>query len=47
MDVVFLETPHRLALTCSLADRTLTARWRTRPLHGGRLTTLRAPRRSV
>lgn len=47
VDVVFLETPHRLALTCSLADRTLTARWRTRPLHGGRLTTLRAPRRSV
>ncbi|MFI9755677.1 serine hydrolase domain-containing protein [Streptomyces collinus] len=47
VDVVFLETPHRLALTCSLADGTLTASWRTRPLHGGRLTTLCAPRRSV
>ncbi|MGW7509847.1 serine hydrolase domain-containing protein [Streptomyces massasporeus] len=47
VEVVFLETPHRLALTCSLADRTLTAHWRTQPLHGGRLTTLRAPRRSV
>jgi CubicO group peptidase (beta-lactamase class C family) len=45
VEVVFLETPHRLALTCSLAGRTLTAHWRTRPLHGGRLTTLRAPRR--
>ncbi|MFI2636340.1 serine hydrolase domain-containing protein [Streptomyces collinus] len=47
VDVVFLETPHRLALTCSLAGRTLTASWRTQPLHGGRLTTLCAPRRSV
>ncbi|MEU9227679.1 serine hydrolase domain-containing protein [Streptomyces massasporeus] len=47
VEVVFLETPHRLALTCSLAGRTLTAHWRTQPLHGGRLTTLRAPRRSV
>ncbi|MFE5752751.1 serine hydrolase domain-containing protein [Streptomyces massasporeus] len=46
VEVVFLETPHRLALTCSLADRTLTAHWRTQPLHGGRLTTLRAPRGS-
>lgn len=46
VDVVFLETPHRLALTCSLTDRKLTAHWGTRPLHGGRLTTLRAPRRS-
>ncbi|MFD8228106.1 serine hydrolase domain-containing protein [Streptomyces massasporeus] len=47
VEVVFLETPHRLALTCSLADRTLTAHWRTPPLHGGRLTTLRAPRDST
>ncbi|WP_033309415.1 serine hydrolase domain-containing protein [Streptomyces iakyrus] len=46
VDVVFLETPHRLALTCSLADGTLTASWRTQPLHGGRLTALCAPRRS-
>ncbi|MFD8235533.1 serine hydrolase domain-containing protein [Streptomyces sp. NPDC059696] len=47
VDVLFLETPHRLALTCSLADRTLTAHWRTAPLHGGRLTALRAPRGSL
>ncbi|MBR8639850.1 beta-lactamase family protein [Streptomyces tuirus] len=47
LDVVFLETPHRLALTCSLAGRTLSAHWRTQPLHGGRLTSQRAPRGSV
>ncbi|MFJ4537020.1 serine hydrolase domain-containing protein [Streptomyces tibetensis] len=47
VDVVFLETPHRLALTCSLAEGTFTAQWRTPPLHGGRLTALRAPHRSV
>ncbi|MFF6918169.1 serine hydrolase [Streptomyces sp. NPDC012466] len=47
VEVVFLETPHRLALTCSLADRTLTAQWRTQPLHGGRFASLRAPRGSV
>ncbi|WP_030896133.1 serine hydrolase domain-containing protein [Streptomyces sp. NRRL S-474] len=47
LDVMFLETPHRLALTCSLADRTVTAHWRTQPLHGGRLTSQRAPRGSV
>ncbi|MFB6846757.1 serine hydrolase domain-containing protein [Streptomyces sp. NPDC056373] len=47
VDVVFLETPHRLALTCSLVEGTLTAQWRTAPLHGGPLTALRAPRRSV
>lgn len=42
--LAFLETPHRLVLTCSLDDRTFTARWRTEPLHGGRLCSLRAPR---
>jgi hypothetical protein len=47
VEVLFLETPHRLALTCSLADRTLTASWRTQPLGSGRLTSLRAPRGSV
>jgi CubicO group peptidase (beta-lactamase class C family) len=45
--VAFLETPHRLALTCSLADRTLTARWCTQPLQSGRLASQRAPRGSV
>ncbi|MFE7903177.1 serine hydrolase domain-containing protein [Streptomyces sp. NPDC057424] len=47
VEAVFLETPHRLALTCSLAERTFTAHWRTQPLHGGRLVSLRAPRGSV
>jgi CubicO group peptidase (beta-lactamase class C family) len=46
VDVVFLETPHRLALTCSLAEGTVTARWRTQPLERGGLTSRRAPRRS-
>lgn len=44
--VVFLETPHRLRVTCSLADRTFTARWDTKPLHGAPLRRLRAPRRA-
>ncbi|MET9505115.1 serine hydrolase domain-containing protein [Streptomyces sp. NPDC006622] len=43
-DLVFLETPHRLRVTCSLPDRTFTARWATQPLHGGPLRRLRAPR---
>lgn len=47
VDVAFLETPHHLMVTCSLADRTFTARWRTQPLHGGPLRRLRAPRGSV
>ncbi|CAL9326685.1 serine hydrolase domain-containing protein [Streptomyces sp. SudanB52_2052] len=47
VDVVFLETPHRLELTCSLADRTLTTRWATEPLQSRRLTGQRAPRGSV
>ncbi|MEU6916758.1 serine hydrolase domain-containing protein [Streptomyces olindensis] len=47
VEAAFLETPHRLALTCSLADRSLTAHWTTRPLHGDRLTDQRAPRGSV
>ncbi|MCT9075917.1 serine hydrolase domain-containing protein [Streptomyces fulvoviolaceus] len=44
LDVAFLETPHHLVVTCSLVDRTFTARWRTTPLHGGPLRRLRAPR---
>ncbi|WP_254402715.1 serine hydrolase [Streptomyces sp. AC555_RSS877] len=47
VDVAFLETPHRLVVTCSLADRTCTARWRTEPLQGRRLRAMRAPRGSV
>jgi CubicO group peptidase (beta-lactamase class C family) len=42
VDVIFLETPHRLAVTCSLASRMFTARWHTIPLHGGPLRSYRA-----
>jgi CubicO group peptidase (beta-lactamase class C family) len=44
LDVVFTETPHHLLITCSLPDRTFTARWHTRPLHPGPLRIRRAPR---
>ncbi|MGK3944111.1 serine hydrolase domain-containing protein [Streptomyces caeruleatus] len=44
LHVAFLETPHHLLVTCSLGDRTFTARWRTQPLHGGPLRRMRAPR---
>jgi hypothetical protein len=44
IDVAFLETPHHLLVTCSLPDRTFRARWRTRPLHGGPLRSVQAPR---
>jgi CubicO group peptidase (beta-lactamase class C family) len=43
-EVIFLETPHRLGLTCSLADGTFRASWRTVPLRAGPLSTLRMPR---
>lgn len=43
VDVLFLETPHRLTVTCSLPDGTFGAHWHTTPLHGGRLRSLRAP----
>ena len=43
VDVVFLETPHRLTLTCSLVDRTFEATWGTIPLLEGRLRDLRMP----
>jgi CubicO group peptidase (beta-lactamase class C family) len=43
VETLFLETPHRLVVTCSLADRTFTAAWRTAPLHRAPLVRLRAP----
>jgi CubicO group peptidase (beta-lactamase class C family) len=43
-DVIFLETPHRLVVTCSRASRTFTASWATTPLSGDTLHSLRAPR---
>ena len=44
VEVVFLETPHRLRLTCSLPARTAEAAWHTTPLDGGWLATLHRPR---
>ncbi|NUS79947.1 MAG: beta-lactamase family protein [Streptomyces sp.] len=46
LDVALLETPHHVEVTCSLTDRTFTAKWRTRPLHSSRLLAMRAPRDS-
>ena len=43
-DILFLETPHRVHVTCDLALRTVKARYRTTPLQIGSLTWLRAPR---
>ncbi|MES5820070.1 serine hydrolase domain-containing protein [Streptomyces sp. RG80] len=47
LDVALLETPHHVDLTCSLTDRTFTAKWRTQPLHSSRIGAMRAPRDSV
>lgn len=44
-DIAFLETPHHLDVTCSPADGTFTARWRTMPLHRAPLPAMGAPRR--
>ncbi len=43
-EVIFLETPHRLGLTCSLHNGTFHASWRTVPLLPGPLSALRMPR---
>jgi len=43
VEVIFLETPHRLTVTCELPTRTFEAGWTTAPLHQGPLATLRAP----
>ncbi|OII26335.1 serine hydrolase [Frigoribacterium sp. MCBA15_019] len=44
VDLVFVETPHRLHLTLDEADATFTALWETQPLHAPRLAELRMPR---
>lgn len=43
VEIVFLETPHRLDVQCSLAAQTSHATWRTAPLDGGKLKTLHRP----
>jgi hypothetical protein len=42
-EVIFLETPHRMDITCSLQDRTAQATWRQPPLGGGTLQQLHCP----
>nr|WP_240188412.1 serine hydrolase domain-containing protein [Nakamurella flavida] len=43
VDVVLVETPHRLSLFCHPGDGTFTARWQTVPLHNPPLRDLRLP----
>ncbi len=46
VDVIFLETPHRLVVTCRLPERTFVARWMTTPpLFSDRLRDLCSPNR--
>ena len=42
-EIIFLETPHRMDITCSLPGRTAAAAWRLPPLGGGRLHALHCP----
>jgi CubicO group peptidase (beta-lactamase class C family) len=42
-EVIFLETPHRMDITCSLPGRTATAAWRHPPLSTSRLQDLHCP----
>jgi CubicO group peptidase (beta-lactamase class C family) len=43
LEVILLETPHRLDITCSLPGRTATAAWRLPPIVGGKLRHLHSP----
>jgi hypothetical protein len=43
VEVIFLETPHRMDITCSLPQRAATAAWRHPPLTAGRLRQLHCP----
>ena len=44
ISLIFIESPHRLEITCNLDDRCLSARWITPPLHPGPLRDLRVQR---
>jgi hypothetical protein len=44
VEVVLLESPHRLDIACSLPAWTAETAWRQVPLDGGRLQTLHRPR---
>ncbi len=43
VEVLFLETPHRLTVGCDVDDATFTATWGTVPLRAGSLQDLRKP----
>ncbi len=43
VEVIFLESPHRMDVDCSLPGRTAVAAWRVVPLDGGTLRTLHRP----
>ncbi|MFU8947850.1 serine hydrolase domain-containing protein [Mycetocola zhadangensis] len=47
VDVIFVETPHRLHLTLDPAMSTFATRWQTEPLHSPPLSLLRKPTASV
>jgi CubicO group peptidase (beta-lactamase class C family) len=42
-EIIFLETPHRMDITCSLPDRSAMVAWRQPPLGAGRLRELHCP----
>ena len=42
--VIFLETPHRMNLTCGANEGAVAVSWSTVPLRGERLADLRMPR---
>lgn len=44
VEIVFLETPHRLVVRCTRASRAFHAHWKTTPLRAASLHSLRAPR---
>ncbi len=43
VDVIFIETPHRLHLLLDLSNSTFTLRWETEPLHEIPLRSMRKP----
>jgi hypothetical protein len=43
-EIIFLETPHRMDITCSLPGRTARASWRHPPLTRSTLRYLHCPR---
>lgn len=43
VDVIFIETPHRLHIVLDLATSTFETRWETEPLHSPPLSALRRP----